>query len=127
MSSITRMFVKNVANQFSNFESVILAKSDNIRCFGVMKILTVTEAARNFSRVLDEVEREQEEIVLVRNHRQIARLVPEPTAQNALEVLGDLYCTLDEQTADALSKAVKRTRKGKARTLRGLRNPGAPD
>ena len=92
-----------------------------------MKILTVTEAARNFSRVLDEVEREQEEIVLVRNHRQIARLVPEPTAQNALEVLGDLYRTLDEQTADALSKAIKRTRKGKARTLRGLRNPWAPD
>ena len=90
-----------------------------------MKILTVTEAARNFSRVLDEVEREQEEIVLVRNHRQIARLVPEPAAQNALEVLGDLYRTLDEQTADALSEPINQTRKGKARTLNGLRNPWA--
>jgi len=90
-----------------------------------MKTLTVTEAARNFSRVLDEIEREQEEIVLVRNHRQIVRLIPEPPEQTALEVLGDLYQTLDEGTADALAKAVNRTRKGKAATLDALRNPWA--
>ncbi len=90
-----------------------------------MKTLTVTEAARNFSRVLDEVERHQEEIVLVRNRRRIVRLVPEPAAQNALEVLGDLYRTLDEETARALSDAVKQTRKGKGGTLSALRNPWA--
>ena len=90
-----------------------------------MKILTVTKAARNFSRVLDEVEREGEEIVLVRNHRQIVRLVPEPAAQNALEVLGDLYRTLDDETAQALAEAVNGTRKGKAATLNALRNPWA--
>ena len=33
-----------------------------------MKTLTVTEVARNLSAVLDGVEREQEEVVLVRNH-----------------------------------------------------------
>ncbi len=90
-----------------------------------MKTLTVTEAARNFSRVLDEVERGQEEIVLVRNHRQIVRLIPEPPAQNALEVLGDLYRTLDDETAEALAKA--RSRRGKRRnfTLAALRNPWA--
>jgi len=91
----------------------------------LVKTLTVTEAARNFSRVLDEVEREQEEIVLVRNHRQIVRLVPEPPAQNALEVLGDLYRTLDDRTAESLLRAVNRTHKGKAATLRALRNPWA--
>ena len=90
-----------------------------------MKTLTVTEAARNFSRVLDEVEREQVEIVLVRNHRQIVRLIPEPPAQDALEVLGDLYRTLDDETAAALGKAVHGTRKGKAATLAGLKNPWA--
>jgi prevent-host-death family protein len=90
-----------------------------------MKTITVTEAARNFSRVLDEVEREQEEIVLVRNHRQIARLIPEPAEQNALEVLGDLYRTLDDDTAEALGEAIRRTRKGKGTTLAGLRNPWA--
>ena len=90
-----------------------------------MKTMTVTEAARNFSRVLDEVERKQEEIVLVRNHRQIVRLVPEPPAQNALEVLGDLYRTLDDETAEALARTVNHTRKGKNRTLEALRDPWA--
>ena len=90
-----------------------------------MKTLTVTEVARNFSRVMDDVERDQEEVVLVRNHREIARLVPEPPAQNALEVLGDLYRTLDDETADALSEAIGASRKGKAGTLGELRNPWA--
>jgi len=90
-----------------------------------MKTLTVTEAARNFSRVLAEVERDQEEIVLVRNRRQIVRLIPEPPAQNALEVLSDLYRTLDEKTANALGKAVHESRKGRAATLAGLKIPWA--
>src|SRR5881409_3673279 len=91
----------------------------------LVKTLTVTEAARNFSRVLDEVEREQEEIVLVRNHRQIVRLVPEPPAQDALEVLGALYRTLDDETAEVLSAAVNRRRNSKAGALGSLRNPWA--
>ena len=90
-----------------------------------MKTLTVTEVARNFSAVLDGVEREQEEVVLVRNHRQIARLVPEPPARNALEVLGDLYRRLDESTADALAAAIDRAKRGKRGTLGELRNPWA--
>ena len=82
-----------------------------------MKVLTVTKAARNFSRVLDEVERDGEEIVLVRNHRQIVRLVPEPAALNALEVLGDLYRTLDDKTAGALAEAVNKTRQNRTAAL----------
>ena len=88
-----------------------------------MKTLTVTEAARNFSRVLDEVAHEQQEIVLVRNHQRIVRLVPEPPEQNALQVLGDLYRTLDDETAQAPSEAVKQARNGKGATLGSLRNP----
>ncbi len=88
-----------------------------------MKTLSVTEVARNFSAVLDSVEREQQEVVLVRNHRQIARLVPEPPARNALEVLGDLYRTLDDATASALTEAMQVARKGKRGTLGELRNP----
>jgi len=90
-----------------------------------MKILTVTKAARNFSRVLDQVERDGEEIVLVRNHRQIVRLVPEPAAQNALEVLGDLYRTLDDDTARVLAEAINSARGGKQATLNALRDPWA--
>ena len=88
-----------------------------------MKYLTVTEVARNFSAVMDGVERDQEELVLVRNNRTIARVVPESPAQNALEVLGDLYRTLDDQTAAGLVQVLKRVRKGKAGTLAELRNP----
>jgi len=90
-----------------------------------MKTLTVTEVARNFSAVLNGVEREQEEVVLVRNRRRIARLVPEPPARNALEVLGDLYRTLDEGTADALAAAIGGAKKGRRGTLDELRDPWA--
>ncbi|MCF7786104.1 MAG: type II toxin-antitoxin system Phd/YefM family antitoxin [Prosthecobacter sp.] len=90
-----------------------------------MKTLTVTEVARNFSSVMNGVEADQEEIVLMRNHKPIARLVPEPKAQNALEVLGDLYRTLDDDTADALSEVVNSSRKAKRGTLNELRSPWA--
>ena len=51
-----------------------------------MKKRSVTEVARNFSAVLDALERDQEEIVLVRNRQNVARLVPEPRAEDALSV-----------------------------------------
>ena len=90
-----------------------------------MKTLSVTTVARNFSAVMDGVEADQEEIILVRNHRAIARLVPEPSSQTALEVMGDLYRTLDDKTADALAKAMSHARKGNRGTLKELRNPWA--
>jgi antitoxin (DNA-binding transcriptional repressor) of toxin-antitoxin stability system len=88
-----------------------------------VKIRSATEVARNFSRALDEIERDRDEIVVVRNHRRIARIVPEPPEQTALEVLGDLYRKLDDDTADALSKAVAKGRQSRTATLDSLRNP----
>ncbi len=90
-----------------------------------MKTLTVTEVARNFSAVMDGLETEQEEIVLVRNRKAIARLVPEPPARNAIEVLGDLYRTLDDPTADALAEAIGAARQGRGGSLKELRDPWA--
>jgi prevent-host-death family protein len=90
-----------------------------------MKTLSVTEVARNFSAVLDSVERDQEEIVLVRNRRQVARLVPEAPRQDALEVFGDLHRVLDDETAEALSAAVSSGRKSRRGRLSELRNPWA--
>ena len=90
-----------------------------------MKTLSVTEVARNFSAVLDAVEHDQEEVVLVRNRRQVARLVPESPRQDALEVFGDLYRTLDEKTADALWAAVSSTRKRRRGRVSELKNPWA--
>ena len=90
-----------------------------------MKTLSVTDVARNFSAVLDALERDQEEIILVRNQRHIARLVPEAPRQDALSVFGDLYRTLDDETADALSAGIASHRKGRRGRVTELRDPRA--
>ena len=101
------------------------AESDSIRYRALMKTLSVTEVARNFSAVLDSLERNQEEIVLVRNRRQIARLVPEAPRQGALEVFGDLFRTLDDKTAEALAAKMSSARKGPRGRVSELKNPWA--
>lgn len=78
-----------------------------------MRTLTVTELARRLGSILENVEKAQEEIVVVRNRRPIARIIPEPPAQDALSVLGDLQGLLDEATAEALLNAMA---KGRRRT-----------
>jgi prevent-host-death family protein len=90
-----------------------------------VKTLSVTDVARNFSAVLDAVERDQEEVVLVRNQRHVARLVPEAPRQDALSVFGDLYRTLDDQTAEALSAAIASNRKSRRGRVAELRDPWA--
>lgn len=90
-----------------------------------MKTLSVTDVARNFSAVLDAVERDQEEVVLVRNQRYVARLVPEAPRRDALSVFGDLYRTLDDQTAEALSAAITSNRKSRRGRVAELRDPWA--
>ena len=81
--------------------------------------------ARNFSAVLDAVERDQEEIMLVRNGRSIARLVPEAPREDAMSVFGDLYRTLDDDTAEALSSAIISHRKNRRKRVSELRDPWA--
>ena len=56
-----------------------------------MKTITATELARNLRKVLDQMVYDGEEIVIERNHHQIARLVPGPGQQTALEAMADLY------------------------------------
>jgi antitoxin (DNA-binding transcriptional repressor) of toxin-antitoxin stability system len=90
-----------------------------------VKTLSATEVARNFSAVLDALERDQEEIVLVRNQRNVARLVPEAPQQDALTVFGDLYRTMDDETADALSRVLASRRKSRRGRVSELRNPWA--
>lgn len=90
-----------------------------------MKRLSATDVARNFSAVLDALERDQEEVVLVRNQRPIARLVPEAPRQDALAVFGDLYRTLDDETADALSAVIVSQRKSRRGRVAELRDPWA--
>lgn len=109
-------------NQRLRFRSQSATWAANL---AAMKTLTATDVARNFRSVLDAVEREQEEVVVVRNRRQVARLVPEPLEQNALEVLSDLVSKLDEKTGASLTEAIRKSRKSHSGTLSELRNPWA--
>jgi antitoxin (DNA-binding transcriptional repressor) of toxin-antitoxin stability system len=61
-----------------------------------VKTLTATEVSRHFSRVLDELERGGDEIVIVRGKHPVAKMVPGAPRMTALEVLSDLYRTLDD-------------------------------
>ncbi len=87
-----------------------------------MKVITVTEMARHFRDVLDQVEFGGEEVSLIRNHHQVARILPEPMHQTALEAMSDLYRTLGEDAAkDWLNDAQKKS--PNQRRLNKLRNP----
>lgn len=66
-----------------------------------MRTVTATEAARNFSRMLDLLEHESEEIVVLRNNQPVAKLVPGAPRMTALEALGDLYRTLPDAEGGA--------------------------
>ena len=80
-----------------------------------MRILTATEISRNFSRVLDELERGGEEIVIMRGKHPVAKMVPGAPRLTALEALGDLYRTIDDAEGRAwlmdMAKADRRLRK----------------
>jgi antitoxin (DNA-binding transcriptional repressor) of toxin-antitoxin stability system len=64
-----------------------------------MKTVTVTELAENLSQILDDLEVRREEVVIERDHRQIARIVPGPKQMTALEAMSGLYGILPESAA----------------------------
>jgi hypothetical protein len=53
----------------------------------------------------------------------VARLVPKLPRQDALSVFGDLYRTIDDKAADALSVAIASGRKRKRCRVSELRDP----
>ncbi len=90
-----------------------------------MKTISATELARNFSRVLDRLAAEREEVVIERNHRQIARLIPGPARLTAIEALSDIYRTLPDAAAADWESDSRRTRLKGERLAGGVRNPWA--
>jgi antitoxin (DNA-binding transcriptional repressor) of toxin-antitoxin stability system len=81
--------------------------------------------ARNLRRVLDRLAIEGEEIVIERNREQVARLVPGPTRQTALEAMADLYRTLPEDAAATWEADGRRGRWKGSRLDKGVRDPWA--
>ncbi|GAB4266369.1 MAG: hypothetical protein Kow00122_20960 [Thermoleophilia bacterium] len=64
-----------------------------------MRIITAIELARNLRKVLDRLAIEGEEVIVERNHRQVARIIPGLGHQTALEAMTDLYKTLPDKAA----------------------------
>lgn len=87
-----------------------------------MAIVTATEMARSFREMLDRVEFKREELILVRNHHEVARIIPGPATMTALEALADLHRTLPEQAGkDWLND----TRRPSRDSITELRDPWA--
>lgn len=90
-----------------------------------MKTISATELARNLSAVLDRLAVEREELVIERNHRQVARLTPGPGRLTALEALADLYRTLPEEAAAGWEADSRGGGLKGERLAGGVRNPWA--
>jgi len=65
-----------------------------------MIVMSVTDFARNMKEVLNQVEARGEEVLLVRNKKNLAKLVSQPRGNTALEVFSDLYRTLPDSAAE---------------------------
>ena len=90
-----------------------------------MKTITATYLARNLRRILDQLVFEGEGIVIQRNRQQVARLLPGPARQTALEAMADLYRTLPDDAA-ATWQADSRKGRWKGNLLDGgIRDPWA--
>ena len=88
-----------------------------------MKAISATELVRNFRQLLDAVEHRGEELVIVRNQQEVARLVPGAAHQTAVEAMSDLYRTLPEQPAQGWAEL---GRESGTETLQdGVRDPWA--
>jgi antitoxin (DNA-binding transcriptional repressor) of toxin-antitoxin stability system len=90
-----------------------------------MKTLTVTELARNLSAILDRLAVEREEIVIERNQRQVARLLPGPGRLTALEALADIYRTLPADAGATWEADSRASGLAGQRLPQGMRDPWA--
>jgi antitoxin (DNA-binding transcriptional repressor) of toxin-antitoxin stability system len=90
-----------------------------------MRTITATELARNLRRVLDRLAIEGEEIIIERNRELVARLLPGPARQTALEAMADLYRTLPEDAAATWEADSRRGRWKGSRLDKGVRDPWA--
>jgi len=88
-----------------------------------VRTISTTELARNLSAILDRLAIEGQELVIERNHRPLARLIPGPAHMNALEAMADLYRTLPEEAAAGWEKDSRGAGLKGNRLARGVRDP----
>lgn len=90
-----------------------------------MKTITATELARNINSILDHLEVEHEEIVIEREQRQVARLLPGPEHLTAIDAMSDLYRILPEDTASTWEADSRAANLRNRRLPKGVRDPWA--
>ncbi len=92
-----------------------------------MKVLPYDTLARDFRRAWAAIETKGEEVVVTRDHRPVACIVPEPPPSTALDVFADLHGVLGERAGAAVANTLAAVRRGKRRraSLQELRNPWA--
>lgn len=83
-----------------------------------MKTLSATEISRNFSHVLDELERGGEEIVILRGKHPVAKMVPGAPRLTALQALADLYRTLEDREGRAWLRDIARADRALRKEMR---------
>lgn len=64
-----------------------------------MRIIMVGDLARHTSKILDQIVGEGQTIVIERNHRPVAHLIPAPAPQSATQALKGLHGLLSEEAA----------------------------
>ena len=83
-----------------------------------MKTVTATELARNFKQMFDLVEFHGEELTVVRNNHQVARIVPGPATMTALEAMSDLYRTLPDDAGAGWLQDIRENETGMSQQVR---------
>jgi PHD/YefM family antitoxin component YafN of YafNO toxin-antitoxin module len=77
-----------------------------------MRTVTATELARNFRTMFDAVELQHEQLVVVRNNHEVARIIPGPATVTALEAMADIHRTLPEEAAREWLEDARRPESG---------------
>ncbi len=62
-----------------------------------MPTITATELARNLRKVLDQIEFRHESVTIIRNRREIARILPGPQVMTAEQAFIDIYGVVGEE------------------------------
>ena len=87
-----------------------------------MRTVSATELARNFKAMLDTVEFKHEELIVLRNNHEVARIIPGLSTMTALEAMADIYRLLPE---DAGAGWLKDAKSGSETLKDGVRDPWA--
>ena len=80
-----------------------------------MKVLSYDALARNFPKVWANIESTGEEVVVTRNRRRVARIVPEAERMDAFQIFADLEGVLGENAGAALARKVAESRRKNGR------------